>query len=159
MHRRSKTGIIFLVSLFVRRQTTLSAQIQYCNCSYSTDRGSQMSSTEASFTNLSCSIAPGTERCKSVFFSLSYLYSWLKALCLYKLETIRLDQRRQPEAIFLTKWVGFKVGLESKYYFTGSLLEVVPWITNKCFVSLAWRNALVRLAAAGSNGKLCDSRW
>lgn len=76
-----------------------------------------MSCAEASFANLSCSIAPGTMLCKSVFFSLSYLYSWLKAYCLYKPETIRLDQQRQPEAIFLknewdSKW-GWKANIIS----------------------------------------------
>lgn len=119
-----------------------------------------MNCTEVSFANLSCSIAPSTALFKSVFFSLSYLYSWLKAACLYKLETIRLDQQRQLEAIFFFKKMsGIQSGVGKQILFHWkSIRSRVPWITSKCFVSFAGRNGLARLAPAGFRDKLLHGK-
>ena len=73
--------------------------IQYGNCSHSAggipqelDWGIIWGSV------MSYSPTLGPHKCPPL--CLSYLYRRLKTLCLYKLETIRLSQQRQPEAIF-----------------------------------------------------------
>lgn len=98
LHWRNQTAMSFPISLSVGTQTILSAW--YSMVIAPTQLGASPSSlTEASFGDLSCPIVL-CWGCTSVLLCLSYLYRWLKTLCLYKLETIRLSQQRQPEAIF-----------------------------------------------------------
>lgn len=89
---------VFFHQLFYRNTDCPFTLIRYGDCSHSVG-GVPRSLAEASFWDLSCPIALRWG-CTSVLFCLSYLYRWLKTLCLYKLETIRLGQQRQPEAIF-----------------------------------------------------------
>lgn len=88
---------VFAISFSIGRQTVLSAQSSMVIAPTQPGGPSQELSLSAILVSvMSYALRWG---CPGVLFCLSCLYRWLKTLCLYKLETIRLGQRRQPEAI------------------------------------------------------------